>query len=52
MLADMASGKKTDLLANMFEVSGNPSRLPPKPLLHIGVPLRMAMARFASRSEL
>nr|WP_067285683.1 FAD-dependent oxidoreductase [Marinobacterium profundum] len=52
MLADMASGKKTDLLSNMLEVSGNPSRLPPKPLLHIGVPLRMAMARFASRSEL
>lgn len=51
MLADMASGLDTELLRNMREVSGNPSKLPPKPLLRIGVPLRMAMARFASRSE-
>ncbi|MEP0134952.1 MAG: FAD-dependent oxidoreductase, partial [Marinobacter sp.] len=51
MLADMACGKKTELLSDMLEVSGSPSRLPPKPLLRVGVPLRMAIARFASRSE-
>ncbi|MDX1755500.1 MAG: FAD-dependent oxidoreductase [Marinobacter sp.] len=51
MLADMACGKKTQLLADMIEVSGAPSKLPPKPLLRVGVPLRMAAARFASRSE-
>ncbi|MFC6668690.1 hypothetical protein [Marinobacterium aestuariivivens] len=51
MLADMACSRKTELLDNMLEVSGKPSKLPPKPLLRIGVPLRMAMARFASRSE-
>jgi len=51
MLADMASGRKTELLRDMQEVSGSPSRLPPKPLLRIGVPLRLAYERFASRSE-
>ena len=51
MLADMACGKKTELLSDMLEVSGCPSRLPPKPLLRVGVPLRMAIARFASLSE-
>lgn len=52
MLADLASGKKNELLTNMQEVSGKPSRLPPKPLLRIGVPLRLAIARRASRSEI
>jgi len=52
MLADMISGKSNTLLTNMQEVSGNPSRLPPKPLLKIGVPLRMAIARLASRTEI
>lgn len=51
MLADMACGKRTDMLRNMMEVSGAPSKLPPRPLLRIGVPMRMAMARYASRSE-
>eukprot|EP00903_Cladosiphon_okamuranus_P005212 g5210.t1 len=51
MLADMACGRKTQQLSDMIAVSGSPSRLPPKPLLRIGVPMRMAMARFASRSE-
>ena len=51
MLADMASGRKTDLLRDMQDVSGNPSRLPPKPLLRIGVPMRLAFERFRSRSE-
>lgn len=52
MLADMMCGKNTEALRDMQEVSGNPSRLPPKLLLRVGVPLRMALARFASRSEL
>ncbi|SIS80706.1 NAD(P)/FAD-dependent oxidoreductase [Neptunomonas antarctica] len=52
MLADMLSGRHSKLLTNMQEVSGSPSRLPPKPLLRIGVPLRMAMARLASRTEI
>ncbi|MHA7926097.1 MAG: NAD(P)/FAD-dependent oxidoreductase [Marinobacter sp.] len=51
MLADMASGLKTELLDDMKIVSGKPSRLPPKPLLRVGVPMRLAMARMASRSE-
>lgn len=51
MLADMASGRKTELLHDMQRVSGNPSRLPPKPLLRVGVPLRLALERFRSRSE-
>ncbi|MBV0933646.1 FAD-binding oxidoreductase [Marinobacterium sp. A346] len=51
MLADMAAGLKTDLLRDMQQVSGNPSRLPPRPLLRIGVPLRLAYERFKSRSE-
>ncbi|MBA4502630.1 NAD(P)/FAD-dependent oxidoreductase [Marinobacterium marinum] len=51
MLADMACGRRSDLLCDMQNVSGCPSRLPPKPLLRIGVPMRLAMARFASRSE-
>lgn len=52
MLADMACGKRSQSLDDMIEVSGNPSRLPPKPILRIGAPLRMGLARFASRSEL
>lgn len=52
MLADLASGKQSELLTNMQEVSGKPSRLPPKPLLRIGVPLRLAIARLASRTEI
>lgn len=51
MLADMACGRSSDLLRDMHTVSGNPSRLPPKPLLRIGVPLRLAFERFRSRSE-
>lgn len=51
MLADMACGIESEQLSDMIEVSGSPSRLPPRPLLRVGVPLRMAMARFASRSE-
>jgi len=51
MLADLASGKQSELLTKMQEVSGKPSRLPPKPLLRIGVPLRLAIARIASRKE-
>ncbi|MDX2424026.1 MAG: FAD-dependent oxidoreductase [Amphritea sp.] len=52
MLADMVAEKKSALLQDMIEVSGSPSWLPPKVFLRIGVPLRMQMARFASRSEL
>lgn len=52
MLADLMCGKHTDLLRDMQDVSGKPSRLPPKLMLRVGVPLRMALARFASRSEM
>ncbi|WP_286238047.1 NAD(P)/FAD-dependent oxidoreductase [Neptuniibacter halophilus] len=52
MLADMVAGRHGQLLQDMVEVSGNPSWLPPKIFLRVGVPLRMQMARFASRSEL
>lgn len=51
MLADLACGLKTDLLDDIWFVSGKPSKLPPKPLLRIGVPMRLAFERFRSRSE-
>ncbi len=52
MLADMACQKESQILSDMIEVSGKPSRLPPRALLRIGVPVRMGMARMASHSEL
>ncbi|MFT5720075.1 MAG: glycine/D-amino acid oxidase-like deaminating enzyme [Motiliproteus sp.] len=52
MLADMVCNKDSNLLQDMQNVSGNPSWLPPKPILRIGVPLRMGIARFASRKEI
>lgn len=52
MLADLICGKQSESLRDMQDVSGNPSRLPPKLLLRVGVPLRMALARLASHSEL
>jgi glycine/D-amino acid oxidase-like deaminating enzyme len=52
MMADMAAGRESNLLEDIIEVSGSPSRLPPRPLLRIGVPLRMKMARLASRKEI
>ena len=52
MLADLIADKDTELLQDIRDVSGTPCLLPPKPLLRIGVPLRMAITRFTSRSEL
>jgi len=52
MLADMVSGKDSEMLRDMQLVSGKPARLPPKPLLKVGVPMRLKMARVASRSEI
>ncbi|QOR40759.1 FAD-binding oxidoreductase [Billgrantia diversa] len=52
MMADMAAGRFSSLLDDIQEVSGKPSRLPPKLLLKIGVPLRMKMASIASWSEI
>lgn len=52
MLADLISGRNAELVRDMRDVSGNPSRLLPKPILKFGVPLRMELARIASRSEL
>jgi glycine/D-amino acid oxidase-like deaminating enzyme len=52
MMADMAAGSQTSLLEDIQEISGNPSRLPPKALLKIGVPLRLKMASISSRSEI
>lgn len=52
MLADMACNKQSAQLQDMQDISGNPSWLPPKALLKIGVPLRLSLARAASRSEL
>lgn len=52
MLADMASFRQSQLLNDMMEVSGRPSRLPAKPFLRVGVPFRMGLARWASRSEI
>ncbi|TDB01186.1 NAD(P)/FAD-dependent oxidoreductase [Halomonas marinisediminis] len=52
MMADMAAGRESSLLEDIIKVSGSPTRLPPRPLLRIGVPLRMKMARWASRKEI
>ncbi|WP_239023892.1 NAD(P)/FAD-dependent oxidoreductase [Salinicola corii] len=52
MLADYASGIKHELLDNIVEVSGKPSRLPPEAILRLVVPLRMQMQKFRSRSEI
>lgn len=52
MMADMAAGRTSNMLSDIIEVSGSPSRLPPRVLLRIGVPLRMKLAKFASRKEI
>lgn len=52
MLADMVCNQQSSLLQDMQDVSGSPSRLPPKVVLKVGVPLRMSLAQFASKSEL
>lgn len=51
LLADTVCNKPSDLLKDMHQVAGCPSWLPPKPLLKIGVPIRLGIARIASRSE-
>lgn len=52
MLADMVCNKNSSQLQDMQEISGHPSWLPPTAVLKIGVPLRLGMARIASKSEL
>lgn len=52
LLADMVCNKQSRQLQDMQEISGDPSWLPPKSVLKIGVPLRMSLARRASQSEL
>ncbi|OOV86397.1 NAD(P)/FAD-dependent oxidoreductase [Oceanospirillum linum] len=51
MLADKVASHLSEELKMMEAVSGRPSWLPPKPLLRIGVPLRLEFERFISRSE-
>lgn len=52
MLADLITGRESQLLTDIQTVSGNPSVLPPRAMLRVGVPLRMKIAHFASRAEL
>lgn len=52
MLADLIANKNKEQVANMIEISGSPSKLPPKWMLHIGVPMRMKLAKLASKSEI
>lgn len=52
MLADLIAGRQSELLTDIQKVSGNPSVLPPKMMLRVGVPLRMKIASIASRSEI
>jgi len=51
MLADKVSHHASEELSMMETVSGQPSWLPPRPLLKIGVPARLEYERFISRSE-
>lgn len=52
MLADLITGRESQLLNDIQTVSGKPSALPPRMVLRIGVPLRMKIADFASRTEI
>ncbi|WP_191601579.1 NAD(P)/FAD-dependent oxidoreductase [Marinomonas algicola] len=51
MLAEKVAATNSPDLAIIEKVSGNPSKLPPKALMRIGVPARLEYERFISRSE-
>ncbi len=50
LLAEYALGSESDLIADVQAVSG-PQRLPPKPLLGLGVRARLAWYRWSNRAE-
>jgi glycine/D-amino acid oxidase-like deaminating enzyme len=52
LLADLALGQESPLLADIQAVTGMPSRNPPEPLLGLGVRSRIRLARWQSRGEL
>lgn len=52
MLADLIAGRNKEQVADMIEISGSPTKLPPEWMLRIGVPLRMQLAKLASKSEI
>ena len=52
MLADLIAGKNTEKVTDMIEISGSPTRLPPQWMLRVGVPLRMQLAKLASKTEI
>lgn len=52
LLADLITERPSQQLNDIQTVSGYPSVLPPRPLLRIGVPIRMKIAHLSSRSEL
>lgn len=49
-LADLACGVQNELIGDMLEL-GSPQRLPPKPLLNIGVKAYLAKERWVGRHE-
>ncbi|MNJ63099.1 hypothetical protein D3C77_589730 [compost metagenome] len=49
-LADLACGEENALIADMLEL-GAPSKLPPRPLLDIGVKAYLAKERWVGRQE-
>lgn len=50
LLAEYALGSESDLIADVRAVSG-PQRLPPEPLLALGVRARLAWHRWSNRAE-
>ncbi|MES0864277.1 FAD-dependent oxidoreductase [Ruegeria sp. SCPT10] len=52
LLAEAASGHKSDLLKQMYAVSNTPSLNPPDPFLGLGVRARLKLAAWESKEEI
>lgn len=51
LLADFATGHRSQSLDDIVAVSGRPNRLPPEPLLSTGVNARLRLAKWQSSAE-
>lgn len=51
LLAEAATGRKSDLLADMYATSNTPALNPPNPLLALGVRTRLKIEAWKSREE-
>jgi|SRR5690625_2183696 len=52
MLADLIANKSTEELVIANSIFGSPSKLPPKPVLRLAVPIRLQWNSFISRNEI